>query len=83
MVSVVAKIDEETLGALDKLCAGKSRSEIIRKALRQYVARHKLEERKQKVLEYMKDSSESEAMRQLAESGIDEAAELLQRAETE
>jgi metal-responsive CopG/Arc/MetJ family transcriptional regulator len=81
MGTIIAKIDEETLRALDEMSGGGPRSEVIRKALRQYVARHKLEERRRQVEEYVSSGGEAQEMSRLAESDIDEAAELLRKAE--
>lgn len=79
--TVVAKLDEETLKQLDKLAEGTSRSEVVREAVRQYICTRKIDRRRQEVEAYNRSTREREAMRQLAESDMAEAADLLQQAE--
>lgn len=83
--AIVAKLDEETVKELDKLAEGTSRSEVVREAVRQYIYKRKIDQRRQEVEEYMRTATDHERklMRELAESDMDEAAELLWRAENE
>lgn len=81
MNTLTVKIDDETLRALDEVANGRPRSEVLRKALRQYTARQKLEYRRRQVEEYEQTSGETEDMSRLAESDIEESGELLTRAE--
>jgi len=81
--AIVAKVDEKTLKELDTLAEGTSRSEVVREAVRQYIYRRKMDKRRQEVEEYMRTATDQEFLRQLAESDMDEAAELLRRVEEE
>ena len=83
MKTIVAKVDDETLRQLDEVAGDESRSEVVRAALRDYIAKHRIERRRHEVEEYMRTSGEREAMGQLAEVDMDHAAELLARAESE
>ena len=83
MRTIVAKLDDSTADALDELAQGSSRSEVVRTAIRQFLARQRIEKRKREVEEYMRASGESEMMKELAEADMEHAAELLARAESE
>ena len=83
MKAIVAKLDDETASALDELAQGSSRSEVIRTAIRQYLAAQRIGQRKREVEEYMRTSGESQMMRELAEADMDHAADLLARTESE
>lgn len=78
---IVAKLDEKTLKELDKLAEGTTRSEIVREAVRQYICTRKMEQRRHEVKEYNRSTNEREFMRQLAESDMPEAAQLLDQVE--
>ena len=77
MKTVVAKLDDETVRELDSLAVGSSRSDVIRDAIRRYIAAAKIELRRRQVEEFVRSSDERNRMRELAESDMDEAAELL------
>lgn len=81
--AIVAKLDEETVKELDKLAEGTSRSEVVREAVRQYIYKRKIDQRRQEVEEYMRTATDRELMKELAEASAIEAAELLERVERE
>ena len=83
MTTVVVKLDDETLHDLDDLARDSSRSDVLRKAVRQYVARAKLEKRRREVREFMRNEAARREMSRMAEADMDEAARLLKRAEDE
>jgi predicted transcriptional regulator len=83
--TIVAKLDDETCRQLDEMAGDRPRSEIVRTAIRQFLARQRFEKRKREVEEYMRTrtAGEAEMMRELAEADMDHAAELLARVESE
>ena len=81
--TIVAKLDEKTLEELDKLAEGTTRSEVVREAVRQYIYTRKIDQRRREVEEYNRTATDREFLRQLAESDMPEAAELLRRVEGE
>lgn len=83
MKPVVAKLDEETIREIDDLAKGSSRSDVVREAVRQYICTQKVARRKREVEEYMRRAEDREAMKCLAGSDMDHAAELLDRTESE
>ena len=83
MKTIVAKLDDDTFRQLEELAEDQSRSEVVRTAIREFIARQRIERRGREVEEYMRTSGESETMRQLAEADMDHAADLLARAEGE
>jgi metal-responsive CopG/Arc/MetJ family transcriptional regulator len=83
MKPIVAKLDDDTIRELDHLAQGSSRSEVVREAVREYIVSRKMAIRRREVEEYMRTSGERQAMRDLAESDMDHAAELLYRVEHE
>ena len=83
MKPMVAKLDEETIRELDEIAKVSTRSDVIREAVRQYICAHKISRRRREVEEYMRRTKDGEAMKCLAESDMDHAAELLDRAESE
>ncbi len=83
MKPIVTKFDEETIRELDELAEGSSRSDMVREAVRQYICTQKVARRKREVEEYMRQAKDREALKCLAESDMDHAAELLDRTESE
>ncbi len=83
MKTVVAKLDDETTRELDRLARGRSRSDVIRDAIRRHIAAAKIEQRRREVEEYVRTPGERNKMRELAESDMGEAAELLALSEGE
>ena len=81
MKTVIAKIDDETVRELDRLAGERSRSDLLREAIGQYIARRRIDERRAQVEAYMRSASEQRSMRELAESDMDHAADLLARTE--
>ena len=83
MRTIVAKLDDETCRQLDEAASGRPRSEVVRTAIRQFLARQRIERRRREVEKYMGTSGESEMMREMAEANVDDAADLLARVERE
>ena len=83
MKTIVVKVDDETYRQLKETAGEESRSEIVRAALRDYLAKQRIGKRRREVEEYMRLSGERTAMKRLAEADMDHAAELLERVETE
>jgi len=83
MKTIIARVDDKVADELDQLAKGTTRSELVREAIREYVAHRRIEERRRQVEEYMRTTDEHEWMRELAESDMDHAAELLEREEHE
>lgn len=82
MRSIIAKFDDDTVRELDELAKNSTRSEVLREAVRHYIAVHRIEQRRREVEEFIRSGGDREAMRQLAESDMDNAADLLRRVET-
>jgi predicted transcriptional regulator len=83
MKTIVAKLDDDTFRQLEELARDQSRSEVVRTAIREFIAKQRIERRRREVEEYMRTSGESKMMREIAEDNMDHAAELLARAESE
>lgn len=86
MKAITVKLDEETLRdleALSKEKGGSNQSDLVRQALRRFIAQERLEARRQALADYVQDREAQRAMAGLADADAAEAAELLRRAEKE
>lgn len=83
MKTLTMKIDDDLARELEEIAADGSRSEVIRAAVRQYIASYRIRKRRAEVEAYNRASAEEEPTRELAEADMDEAAQLLDRVETE
>lgn len=83
MAPITIKLDDETLRGLDELAHGSTRSDVVRKAVVQYIAKAKLEKRRQEVQVYARDEAVRSEMSRMAEADIDESIAVLARLERE
>lgn len=84
MKSITVKLDDETVRELEALVREKgaeSQSELVRQALRRYIAQERLAGRRAALTRYMQDTEAQRRMSDMAEVNVDEAARLLRQVE--
>lgn len=84
MKAITVKLDDEMLRDLEALVREKgleSQSDLVRQALRRFIAQERLEARRNALSDYIQDREAQRAMADLADADVAEAAEHLGRAE--
>jgi len=84
MKSITVKLDEATFRQLQEAAeAGgiKNQSELVRRALKTYLARESLAARKQAVADYAADAGAQQEAVGLAETGLDDLKDYLEQIE--
>ncbi|MEW6727525.1 ribbon-helix-helix domain-containing protein [Desulforudis sp. 1088] len=86
MKSITVKLDQATLKQLKDIAAAKgfnNQSELVRRALKAYLAREALLMRKKAIAEYAADAGAQRETRQLAEAGMEDLDDYIKRIEGE
>lgn len=84
MKAITVKLDDETAKDLEALVrerGAESQSDLVRLALRRFIAQERLSRRRLALEQYLRDAEAQKEMADLAETGMDEAAHLLRRVE--
>lgn len=84
MKSITVKLDDETVRDLEALVREKgveNQSDLVRQALRRFIAQERLTSRRAALSRYIQDVEAQSRMSDMADVDVDEAAQLLRQVE--